>query len=147
MITDAMANQFKLDTLNALHLPTDTYKIALIKPSPKGDFDGNYGTYTAGMGGDEVASGGGYVQGGATLSGRAASLVAGEASVGWADAIWGSASISASGAVIYNATRSNKVIAVFNLRTAGGVPATITSTNGDFALTIPSSGTGIIRIA
>jgi hypothetical protein len=140
-ITTAMANQCKQDLFGGTHTTSDTYKLALIKPSPTGVFDAAYATYSSTMGGDEVSPGGGYSTGGITLANPTTALTAGVGSLDFDDATWAAATISADGAVLYNSSKSNKVLAVF------AFGQTYTSTNDNFKVTIPSAGTGCLRIA
>jgi hypothetical protein len=150
-ITTAITNSFKLEVLKGVHLAADTYKIALIGAGATGTYDAsttNVGTPGTGtpasdnLGTDEVV-GTGYTTNGATLTGYSATETGSVARLDWTSPAWADATISAIGAVIYNATRSNKVVAVFDF---GG---TITSTAGLFTATMPTvaDGTSLIRIA
>lgn len=145
-ITDAMAKQAKADLLNGIHQEGDEYCIALLQPMTIQLFDEDYDLYQLGAGGEEVETGGGYVQGGRELKGRTVELEGSAAALAFGDVTWADSTITAAGAVIYNATRGNKVLAVFQLRGSDGAPATFISTNGDFTVSIPRSGTGILRI-
>lgn len=138
-ITTAICNSFKLECLRGIHLDTDTYKIALIIPAPIGTFDKTTTNYS-GLSTDEVASVAGYTTGGLTLTGGTWALNGDTASIDWADALWTPASIAAAGALIYNSTRANKAVQVVSFG------ATITSTNSDFLIQIPSSGIGLVRL-
>jgi hypothetical protein len=149
-ITTTLVNQFKQDALAAAMPSGNVYKLALIKPDAAGGTTtaGVFGeagasgstTYVAGMGGYEVATGGGYTQGGWTLSGYTPALTGNVASVDFADVIQASATIEAIGAVLYNST-SGKVIAIFDF---GG---NVKSTNDTFTINIPGSGVGVIRLS
>lgn len=87
-----------------------------------------------------MATGGGYTQGGITLAGRTSGVSAGVGYMDWSDVSIGSATISAVGAIIVNTSKSNKILSCHDF---GG---TVTSSNSTFAVTIPSSGTGCLRI-
>lgn len=141
-VTTAMCNSYKLDGHNGVHQPGDDYKIALIKAGHAGTF-GKATTNYSDLGSDEVANGNGYTTGGKSLTSRAASLDGDAAIVDFADPVWTAATISADGALIYNASRSNKAVAVFSF---GG---TITSTNAAFSATIPApaAATALVRFA
>jgi hypothetical protein len=150
-ITTAITNSFKLEVLQGIHQAADTYKIALIKASATGTYGAtttNVGTPGTGepagnnLGTDEV-TGTGYVSSGDTLTGYSATATGSVARLDWTSPTWEDATISAIGAVIYNSTRSNKVVAVFDF---GG---TITSTAGLFTANMPTvaDGTSLIRIA
>jgi hypothetical protein len=150
-ITTAITNSFKLEILQGTHQAADTYKIALISASASGTYNAsttNVGTPGTGapasdnLGTDEVV-GTGYTATGATLTGYSASGTGSVARLDWTTPTWDDATISAIGAVIYNSTRGNKVLAVFDF---GG---TITSTAGMFTAAMPTvaDGTSLIRIA
>jgi hypothetical protein len=148
-ITTAFCDSAKLAFLRGEHAAGDTYKIALIKVG----HTGTYGTATtafgtsagsptaSNLGTDEVAAGGGYTAGGATLGSYATAVNANVASNDWANAQWTTATFSAVGCMIYNDTDAGKpVVCVIDF---GG---TITSSGGNFDITIPSAGTGLVRI-
>ena len=143
-ITTAMCNSFKQELLGGVHdLDTDAIRIALIKATPTGAYAGsttNYNNVT--VNGDE-AVGTNYVTGGNTLSSAVITLDGSTAIVDFADTTWSSATVSASGCIIYNATKGNAAIAVIDF---GG---STTSTNGDFTVQIPvaDASNAIVRIA
>lgn len=149
-ISTTLVNQFKQDALAAAMPSGNSYKLALIAPTAPGgtstlgtfDQSGAAGstTYVAGMGGYEVATGGGYTQGGWALAGYTPALTGNTASVDFADVVQASATIEAIGAVLYNAT-TNKIIAIFDF---GG---NVKSTNDQFTINIPGSGVGVIRLS
>jgi hypothetical protein len=139
-VTTAVCDSFKREILSGSHLTSHVYKIALIKAASAGTFNSGTTSYTQ-LSTDEV-TGAGYTAGGNTLSGLTITVTTNTASMDWADTSWSSASISAEGAMIYNATLSTSAsLGVFSF---GG---TVTSTSGTFSVTIPSAGTGVIRIA
>lgn len=141
-ITTTLTNQFKQDCLDGVHAAADVYKLVLIKPGFTTNWDATVTAYAgAGSMADEVPTGGGYTQGGVTLSGRASGVNAGTGYVDWADVVIGSATLSAVGALIVNTSKSNKICSCHDF---GG---TFTSTNGPFTVTIPSAGTGVHRFA
>lgn len=148
-ITTSLCNSAKQEFLSGTHASADVYKMLLIKAGATTTYDAtltNVGTpgsgapSTSNIGTDE-ATGTGYTTGGVTLSGITYALTSGTGSIDWGDASWPASSISAIGAVIYNSSKSNRALAVFDF---GG---TITSTAGTFTVTIPSAGTGVIRFA
>jgi hypothetical protein len=151
MATTAICNSYKQEILQGVHLAADTYKIALIKVAPSTTFGasttnagtpGTSASSQANIGTDE-ASGTGYTSGGATLAGFSATLQGSTGCLDFTTPTWATSSISATAGVIYNSTRSNKAVAVFDF---GG---TITSTAGTFTATMPTvgSGTSLIRVA
>jgi hypothetical protein len=142
-VSTAVCNSFKKECLDGVHQPGDTYKIALIKNGAVGTFDKTTANYSD-LGTDEVAAGGGYAAGGAALANRTSGLSGDTAYIDFDNAVWPTASISAIGALIYNATRSNKAVQVIAFADTSSVP--VVSTNADFTVTIPSSGTGQVRL-
>lgn len=141
-ITTAMCNSFKQELLGGVHdLDTDTLKVALIKQSPTGTFGAgtqNYSDLTT-----DEASGTNYTSGGQSLDSPTISLSGGTAFVDFADEVFSNLTISADGALIYNASQGNKAVAVFDF---GG---TVTSTSGDFTLVFPTAdaSNAVIRIS
>jgi len=138
-ITQAFTNQAKQDFLNGVHQPGDTYKIALYTSAAT--LDKTITAYTAT---NEVANGNGYTTGGQALSGFTVALDSDTAYIDWtSDPSWAAASFTARGAMIYNATRSNKTVAIFDFG------ADKTATGGAFTCTLPApaAATALIRIA
>ena len=143
-ITTAMCNSFKQELLGGVHdLDTDTLKVALIKASPTGTFGAdttNYSDITATS--DEVV-GTNYVATGQVLDSATISLSGGTAYVDFADEVFGDLTVASDGAIIYNASKGNAAVAVFDF---GG---TVTSTSGDFTIVFPTadSANAVIRIS
>lgn len=138
-LTQGIANQAKADFLAGVHLSTDTYKIALMLSSAT--FGPTTPTYNST---GEVANGNGYTTGGATLSGFSATLVSTTGVLDWTtDPTWPAATITARGFVIYNSSKSNKILYV------GDFGSDVTSTADTFTVTFPAAdaSNGLIRIA
>lgn len=152
MATSVLCSSYKRELLSGVHSSSDVYKIALIKANPSRAYGadttsvgtpGSGAPSSANLGTDEVAPSGGYPSGGVILSGFSTSLQGTTAVLDFASpAPFTNASISASGAVIYNASKSNSAVVVISF----GMD--ITSTNGTFAITLPASGaaTSLIRL-
>ena len=143
-ITTAMCNSFKEELLGGVHdLDTDSLKIALIKESPTGTYDASTTNYSDVTANSDEAVGTNYTAGGQVLDGATISLSNGVAFVDFTDEVFTNLTISADGAIIYNADQSNKAIAVFNF---GG---TVTATSGDFTVVFPTadSSSAVIRIS
>lgn len=150
-IQTAMANNFKRDILKGLHdLTSDTIKIALIASTHTGTYDATTNAYAdVTSNSDEIANtgsgGNAYTAGGVTLDSGTVSLDGSTAICDFANETITNATISASGAIIYNTTiaSSDDAICVLNF---GG---TKTSTNGDFAIQFPAAdaSNAVIRIA
>jgi VCBS repeat-containing protein len=137
-ITQALCSSFKEDLLGGVHdLDTDDIKIALYTSAAT--LDASTTAYSA----TNEASGTGYTAGGESLSGAAISLSGTTAFVDFTDAVWTTATITARGALIYNADKSNKAIAVLDFG------ADKTSSAGDFTVVFPTAdaSNAIVRIA
>jgi hypothetical protein len=148
-ITQAMCTSFKQELLTATHDFTfstgNVFKIALFRAA--GDLVGTYGAATTNysdMTGDsDETSGTGYTAGGNTLVNVTPTTSGTTAFTDFADTTWSSATITASGALIYNSSASDKAVAVLDF---GGDK---TSTAGDFTIIFPTADAtdAIIRIA
>ena len=135
-ITTAVCNSWKLEVLDGVHQPGDSYKIALYTA------DANLGAATTAYTAVGEASGAGYAAGGVELSGRVSAISGGVAYLDFADPSWASATITARGAMIYNATQGNKAVAVFDFG------ADVSSTAATFGVVLPDPGAlATIRIA
>ncbi len=119
----------------------DAFKIALY--TSLAELDATTTAYTAL---NEVANGSGYTTGGLTLTISQVPTTGGTptttAYINFADAVWTSATFSASGALIYNSSNANRSVAILSF---GG---TKTAT-GTFTVQFPAAGVGssIIQIA
>jgi hypothetical protein len=137
-ITQALCTSFKEELLGGIHdLDTDEIKIALFTSSA------TLGATTTAYSTTNEVSGTGYTAGGNTLSGATIATSGTTAYLDFADTTWSSATMTARGALIYNADKSNRAIAVLDF---GGDK---TSTNGDFTIQFPTAdaSNAIIRIA
>lgn len=134
MFAATITDQFKLDMLKGVHQPGDVYRIALYLQAAAADKNRSAVSYNSQ---GELLNANGYKRGGLELSGFAAALVGGAACLDWNDPSWPEASFTADAAVIYNASRSNKILAVLAFPPAS-------STNGPFTVVFPDSG--IIQI-
>jgi hypothetical protein len=136
-ITSGICISFKKEILLGDHdLDTDTINLALYT-SAASLSDGTT-AYTA----SNESSGTGYSAGGITLTGIDVTTDSSVAVVSITDAVISAATITARGALIYNATNANKAIAVFDF---GGDKS---STDGNFTIQFPAAAaaTAIIRI-
>jgi hypothetical protein len=151
-ITTDRATSFIAECFQGIHLTTDVYKLALIKPGHAGTYShattnvGTPGTgtpTTANLGTDE-ASGTGYTSGGMTLAAPSITVNGRVTRMDFAAPTpLASATLSAVGAVIYNSTKANRVIGVYDF---GG---TITSTGAAFTINVPAVGdaTSLVRVS
>ena len=143
-VTTAMTTSFKQELLQGLHdLDGHTLKLALIKSGESGTFGAASTNFSNITDSSDEASGTGYSSGGATLGSVSITLDGTTAIVDFADVSFSNSTISASGAMIYNSSASNRAIAVISF---GG---TVASTAGTFTVTMPTaaSSNAIIRLA
>jgi hypothetical protein len=149
-ISQAMATSFKVEILDGIHnfgvgvvrasTAADVFKLALYTSSAT--LGAATTAYTTS---DEVSSSGtNYTAGGLTLTISQVPTSSGTtAFIDFDDLTFPSATITANGALIYNATQSNKAVAVLAF---GGDK---TSTAGNFTIQFPAAAasTAILRIA
>lgn len=127
-ITQGMCSSFKREILLGEHdLDTDVIKLALYTSSANLNE-----TTTVYSTSSEVVAGG-YVAGGNVLTGAAVTLDGEVAVVTFANSTWSSSSIVARGALIYNASKSDKTIAVLDFGSDK------TPTGGVFTVTFPAA--------
>ena len=104
-----LTTSFKQDILLGVHdLETDDIKMALFLATA--DLGAGTTVYTT----TGETSGTGYVAGGKTLTGVTVLTSGTTAYVDFADPTWDPANFTARGALIYNASKSNKAIAVLD---------------------------------
>jgi len=155
-ITTAMCNSFKQELLGGVHdLDTDSLRVVLIKASPTENYGANTTTYDGSSAGNgtsltqgtnDEAVGTNYTATGQVLDSATISLSNGVAIVDFADEIFANLTIAADGALIYNDSKDNRAIAVFNFG------ATVTSTSGNFTVVFPGGSSpnntnAVIRIS
>lgn len=135
-ITTAICNSYKQEILEGVHSNADTYKLALFTSAA------TMGASTTAYSTTNEASGTGYTAGGATLSGLTTGLASGTAYLTFSDPSWANSTITARGCLIYNASKGNKAVAVFDFG------QDVTSTNGTFTVDLPAAGaSSLVRIA
>ena len=138
-ITQAMATSFKVQLLNGQqNFSANTFKLALYTSSAT--LNENTTAYSAT---NEVPSTGNYSAGGNTLSVSVTPTNSGNvAFISFSNTSWANATITANGALIYNANLSNAAVCVLAF---GGDK---TSTNGTFAVNFPTAdaSNAIIRL-
>ena len=139
-ISQGMCSSFKQQLFLGEHdLDTDTIKMALYISAAT--LDASTTVYSTSS---EVSSSGtNYTAGGNTLTGATVSLSGTTAFVDFADTSWTTATFTARGALVYNASKSNKAIAVLDFGSDK------TATNGTFTVQMPAntSTDALIRIA
>jgi hypothetical protein len=132
-----LTTSFKQDILLGVHdLDTDTIKMALYLATA--DLGAATTVYTT----SGETSGTGYTAGGKTLTGVTVLTSGTTAYVDFADPSWDPAAFTARGALIYNASKSNKAIAVLDF----GSDKTATTT---FTVQMPANTatSALIRIS
>lgn len=140
MLTQTLTTSFKREILEGVHnFLTDTFKIALYTNSAVLGPDTT--VYTA-LG--EVTPQGSYTAGGQILTGTIVSTGSGVAYVTFNNLTWTSVAFTARGALIYNSSKGNKSVAVYNFgtdQTAGALNV--------FNITMPpnTADEAIIRIS
>lgn len=139
MITPGLCSSYLVEVLAGVHQPQDEYRIALFTEASS--ISPNTTAYGSSAG--EVIEAGGYKTGGRTLSGFAISSVSGTAIIDFNDATWTNATITARGAMIYNASKGKRAILVLDFG------SNISSTAGSFSVIFPppTASEALIRIA
>lgn len=135
-ITSGICNSYKQEILEGVHASTDTYKVALYTSSA------TLSAATTAYSATNEVSGTGYTAGGATLSGLSTGLSTSTAYLTFSDPSWADSTITARGCLIYNSSKSNKAVAVFDFG------SDVSSVNGTFTVDFPAAGaSSLIRIA
>jgi len=132
-----LTTSFKQDILLGVHdLETDDIRMALYLATA--DLGADTTVYTA----TGETAGAGYTAGGETLTGVTVLTSGTTAYVDFANPVWNPASFTARGALIYNASKSNKAIAVLDF----GSDKTATTT---FTVQMPANtaASALIRIS
>ena len=140
-ISSAIPTSFKQELLVGTHNFTassgNSFKLALYTSSA------TLGATTTAFTTTGQASGTNYTSGGATLTSVTPTTSGTTALCDFADLVFGTATITARGAMIYNDTQSDKAVAVIDF---GGDK---TSTAGNFTIVFPAANAtaAIIRLA
>ena len=136
-IESAICNSYKEELLQGEHTSGDTYMMALYTSSA------SLGAATTAYAATNEVTGDGYDAGGVALTGFTTGRTGGTAWIDFDDPEWDPSTITAAGALIYNASNSNKAVAVLSF---GG---NITSTNGKFKVQLPTADdtNALIRLA
>ena len=135
-MTQAIPTSFKAEILQGIHDSADTYKIALYTSASTLDETATAYTTT-----NEV-SGVGYTSGGQTLSGFSVTTSGTTAILDFTtDPSWENATITARGALIYNASKANKAVMVLDFGSDKS------NSEGTFTirLPLPDATNGLIR--
>lgn len=145
-IVQAMCTSFKTQLLTATHDFTngtgDSFKLALFRA--QASIVGSFGAATTNysdMGADE-ATGTNYTAGGSALTNVTPTSSGTTSYTDFADLVFSNVTITTSGCLIYNDTKSDKAVAVFNFG------ADKTATAGDLTIIFPTAdaSNAIIRL-
>lgn len=137
-ITQAMCSSFKEELLSGIHdMDTDVLKLALFTSAA------TLNAATTEFSVTNETSGTGYTSGGATLAGTTITLSGTTAFVDFSDVTFSAASITARGALIYNSSKADRAIAVYDFGEDK------TSTSADFVVQMPTADAtnAVVRIA
>lgn len=145
-ITTSILTSFKGELLKGGHnldAAGDTLKMSLIKSGMAGTYGAASTNYSNITGNTDEASGTGYTAGGASMTNSGVSTTGTTAIADFGNVTWAGATISVAGCMMYNSSKSNKGIAVWDF---GGTQSVSAAT---FTITMPASGasTSLIRIA
>jgi hypothetical protein len=136
-----MTTSFKSELMSALHdfdnPGGNTFKIALYTSSA------TLGASTTAYSATNEVTGTGYSAGGNTLTSVSPTTSGTTAYVDFADTTWSNSTITANGALIYNANSSNAAVVTL------AFGSDKSSSNGDFVIVFPTANAtdAIIRIA
>ena len=109
MIIHGIALEAKKALITGVHQPGDDYRIALYSAAAK------IGPTTKAYTTDGEIKGIGYTAGGVTLKGHRTGIIGKNAFITFDDVILKSATFSAAGAMIYNASKGNAALIVLNI--------------------------------
>jgi hypothetical protein len=127
MISQTLCTSFKQQLLLAVHdFSTDTFKMALYTANANLGDDTTVYTVTG-----EI-TGTGYTAGGIPLTGATVNTSGTTAYVDFNNAVWTPAAFTCRGALIYNASKSNKAVAVLDF----GADKTAST---QFTVTLPAN--------
>ena len=135
-MTQAIPTSFKAEILQGIHDSADTYKIALYTSAA------TLGAPTTAYTTTNEVSGVGYTSGGQTLSGFSITTSGTTAILDFTtDPSWENATITARGALIYNASKANKAVMVLDFGSDKS------NSEGTFTirLPLPDATNGLIR--
>jgi hypothetical protein len=141
-ITQSVTTSFKYELLQAIHnfssVGGNTFNLALYTSSA--NLGAATGVYTSS--GEVSSSGTNYPAGGLPLAGQTVAYSGTTAFIDFNDLTFPNTTLTARGALIYNATQGNKTVAVFNFGSDK------TSTDGDFTIIFPTpdATSAVIRL-
>ena len=111
-ITQTLTTSFKLELLEAVHdFTSDVFKLAVYTSAA------NLGADTLVYTSSNEVTSAGYTAGGQVLTGTIVTAASGVAYVTFNNLTWSNVTFTARGALIYNSTKGNKSVAVYNFGT------------------------------
>lgn len=131
MIITSLCDSYKAEILAGVHALDDEYRLALY------DSEANLGRFTTAYTPEGEVRGEGYEPGGSILSGNKIRIIGGTACLSFGNQIWPRTTIVARGAMIYNATKGGRAVAIFDFG------RNVETRNGRFSVEIPEKLTGI----
>lgn len=137
-ISQALCSSFKQELFSGVHnFATDNITIALYTSAA------TLGATTTTYSSTNEVVGTNYTAGGQVMTGPIITLSGTTAFIDFNDPVWALSTITARGALIYNASKANRAIAVLDFGTDK------TSTSGDFVIELPANDAlnAIIRFA
>jgi len=129
-IKSALPTSFKQEILDGIHDADDDYMIALFTDAA--NLGAETRSYTEQ--GEVNGTKNGYTKGGIALGGRKTGISGSVAYLTFDNPKWLNCSFTARGALIYNASKQNRAVAVINFGQDH------TCTNGTFIVTLPADG-------
>jgi hypothetical protein len=111
-ITQTLTTSFKLELLQAVHnFNSDVFKLAVYTSAA------NLGADTLVYTSSNEVTSAGYTAGGQVLTGTIVTAASGVAYVTFNNLTWSNVTFTARGALVYNSTKGNKSVAVYNFGT------------------------------
>lgn len=139
-MAQATCNSFKVELLQAIHNFTtgtgDVFKMALYSPSAA--LSESLTAYTA----TNEVSGPGYVAGGVVITAVTPVLSGTTAIVDFSDAAFGAVTLTYRFALIYNSSKANRAVAVFDF----GASRIVSGGNLTIVMPTPSATNAIVRV-
>lgn len=132
MITSGGCISFFVECFDGVHGPDDTYKVALY------DGTADLGPQTTRYTTAGEAKGAGYEIGGVVLTGRRLTKLDNGAALSFNPVVIPKSTLAASGALVYNASKGNRAVAVADF---GGE---VRSTRGPFEVNAPDDGAWVV---
>lgn len=134
-IITAVCDSYKRELLEGVHGIKDDYRMALYAPGA------DLGPQTARYDAKSEVKGLGYSAGGGKIPNMRVDSADGEYFIDFDAVVWTKATLEAEGCLIYNASKGNRAVAVFNFGDR------LLARNGRVEVEAPSSGVrGIVRL-